>query len=181
MSLAPPTLAFRQTNMDLRDARYVLPVMPVATAKGVLSLTEEEIVELIDEGNLAAWDIRSEASARPEYRILTNAVRHYADQRNAELGRLAGVFEPETAISLVLSFLDAPHSPPLHSTLVPFYTGAEIKRALNCCRQHLIDLVTEDALPQMPNTHFRRGPGGWPVIARASFQNFLERRIVGGL
>jgi hypothetical protein len=165
-----------QTTLPLRDARYVFPTMPIATAKGILQLTEEEIVELIDEGGLAAWDIASEGAARNEYRLLTKAVSHYAHPDNKVLGRLAGVFDPETAIGQVIGWLDAAHSAPR-----PFFDGREIKRALNCGRQHLIDLVTERDIPQMDGTKFRRGPGGWPVVARAAFQMFLRARIVGGV
>jgi len=36
-------------------------------------------------------------------------------------------------------------------------------------------------LEQLPGTQYRRGPQGWPVIARASFTRFLETRMIGSI
>lgn len=166
-----------QTHLKLQDPRYKRPTMAVETAKGILDLTEDEIVALVDEGALVAWDIRGPAAERRELRILTASVSEYSAACRAEATPHAALrtphsttIRPQAAIAQVL---------PKHEK--PFLTGPEIKRALNCGRQHLINLVDASVLPQMPGTKYRQGPGGWPVIPRAQFIAFLSSRVIGGL
>jgi len=160
-----------QIPLKLADPRYKRPTMAVETAKGILDLTEDDVVALVDEGALVAWDIRSPGSERRELRILTASVSEYAAARKEDAAvEHASSIRPQAAIQSVL---------PRHEK--PFLTGPEIKRALNCGRQHLINLVDAAVLPQMPGTKYRQGPGGWPVIPRAQFVHFLETRVIGGL
>jgi len=159
----------RQLNLPIQDARYRRPTMSVDTAKGILDLSEDEIGNLVDDGTLVAFDIKHPAAERRDLRLLTWSVAEYSKLNPDRSPCYHNMIPPTSAISDLL-----PHEK-------PFFTGKEIKRLLNCGRQHLINLVTSKALLQVPGTKYRPGPKGWPVITRESFITFLQTRIIGGL
>jgi len=170
--------SFRQPDLPKFQApRYRRPTMTVDAAKGVLDRTEDEIRDLVETGCLVAWDIAAPGSHRAELRILTTSVSEFV-AASRELGGRSpsegdpapSAIQPESAIAALV---------PKHDK--PFVIGPEVKRILNCGRQHLINLVDAKVLEQLPGTQYRRGPQGWPVIARASFTRFLETRMIGAI
>jgi hypothetical protein len=161
----------RQLSLPrLADPRYKRPLAAVETAKGLLDLTEDEIGALVDEGQLVAFDIRAPRADRRELRILTSSIAHYA-AHSSDPSYLSPI-TPDQAIATVLAALK--HDKPL-------VTGKEIKRLLNCGRQHVINLVESKTLPQLPGTTYRPGPNGFPLIPRDKFASWLTSRLEGGL
>lgn len=154
-----------QTHMPLADPRYEHPLAAMPTAKVLLKLGEAEIGELVDVGELVCVDIRTPDAEKRELRILTASIA--ARQAGT---REAGQAEVRSrAVWLVLGALG-------HDK--PFVTGAEIKRVLNCGRQHVLNLIAAGALPAAPGTAPRRGRGGSPVVTRAAFAAFLTERML---
>ena len=150
--------------------RYKRPTMTVDAAKGILDLTEDDVRALVDTGALVAWSISTPGAERPELRILTASVAEFLRDNTDGSPDFASTIQPATAIAALV---------PKHDK--PFLTGPEVKRTLNCGRQHLTNLVDANALAQLPGTQYRRGPKGWPVISRDSFIAFLRTRMIGAM
>jgi hypothetical protein len=150
-----------QKYLDLQDPRYTAVLCAIETAKALLSLNEDEIAALVDEGQLVAFDIRGPGANRRELRILTASIVHYRSP-----------ITPEEAVAIVLSAVK-------HDK--PFLRGREIKSLLNLGRQHCINLVSSKAIPQVPGTQYRRGPNGDPLVPRPQFINFLTHRLEGSI
>ena len=162
MSATRPIL--KQSKLELRDPRYAHPLAAMPTAKGLLTMNEEEVGELVDLGTLAAVDIRHPGAAKREIRILTASIAaHQAGQ--------AVEWTPERVTALVLAGLK-------HQK--PWVTGIEVKHLLNCGRQHAMNLVTagQNGLPQAAGTKHRRGPGGSPVVSRNDLAAWIESRVL---
>lgn len=166
--------AILQRELPMRVLRVKTPMVDMAGAFSALSdATENEITELIDCGFLWAFNIGDTSAKRRELRILAAslaAVQGLADWRELLTTQAPATRTPATwsqALAIIL---------PKHDK--PWFTGKEVKRALNCRRQHFIDLVTTGDLR---GTTFRRGPGGSPNIARNEFVRFLEARVIGGI
>lgn len=165
----------QQLPLPLRVPAPRLPLLAIETAKDLLDLHEDDLFQLIDRGALWAFNIGSESAERPEIRILAQSLAHLGKERARDL-----IEEPtvectrypvtiEQSVALILAGFK-------HDK--PFLTAKEISRVCNCGRTHRVDLVREGALPQMPGTKFRRGPGGSALISRLAFAAFLEARAL---
>ena len=148
--------------------------MTMSAAKGVLDVSEDEIIAMIEERlALIAFDIATPKAKLRELRILTASVaEHLRDNPDCDPCYHTTIC-PDEAVRLVL---------PKHDK--PFFTGTELQRALNCGSDHIIALVESKALKLVPGTSYQPGPGGSPCITRASFEAFLNSRlaipVIGG-
>lgn len=164
-----------QLTLPIKSARLDLPLRAIETAKDNLALHEDDLFQLIDRGALWAFNIGSESAERPEIRILAKSIDALGRKQAAdwiEHPEATCIRYPvtiEQAINLILAGFK-------HDK--PFLTAKEISRVCNCGRTHRVDLVREGALPQMPGTKFRRGPGGSALVARQGFAKFLEARAI---
>ena len=138
----------------------------IPTAKGLLGLDESQIESLVDDGRLVAFDIRTPRAARRELRILTDSIAQQL--RMTGSGGSRPTISPAAALARVLG--DIGHDRPL-------LTGVEARQVLNCGGQHLMNLVKCRALPTVRGTRRHPGPGGSPIIARATFAEWLTSRI----
>ena len=162
----------------LADPRYTRPLCTISTAKGLLDLTEDEISALVDEGQLVAFDIslvlapRDQARRHRELRILTASIAEFLRDNPDYSPCFTSQICPDIAVKTVLAAIK-------HEK--PYLTGTEIKRLLNCGRQHVINLVQRKVLPLMPGTTYRPGPKGYPLIPRPAFLAFLTARLEGSI
>jgi len=58
----------------------------------------------------------------------------------------------------------------------PWIAGERLRLTLNCGSGHLLNLLQEGELVQMPGTNYRRGPDGSARIPLDSVKDFLQRR-----
>lgn len=175
-TLSQPTSTMpSQLQLKIRDVRYSRPTMGVETARGVLDITEDAVIQLIERGAFWAWDISAPGARRRMLRILSASVSAMTHDRAVELleDQLALVTPfpatAEAAIALVMSGVPKDK---------PFVTAKDIKRALNFGRTHMNDLVDAGALPELAGTTRRPGPNGHAVIHRDAFVAFLKDRLV---
>lgn len=56
--------------------------------------------------------------------------------------------------------------------------GEIVRVILNCGGDHLLRLVNEKWLEQMPGTTYRRGPGGAPQIKLKSLETYLKANLL---
>lgn len=164
-----------QTQLKLRDPRYKRPVMSVSAAKGVLDVSEDEIIAMIEERlALIAFDIASPKAKLRELRILTASVaEHLRDNPDCD-PCYHTMIPPGAAVDIILRSL------PDRTKMGPgsaWFTGTELQRALNCGSDHIIALVEAKALKLVPGTSYQPGPGGSPCITRESFEAFLNSRL----
>jgi hypothetical protein len=137
------------------------PLLPVRGVMSLIDQTEDQVLSLIEDGQLAwAWDVALDprlGRAR-ELRILPAAVAEYLRGRTCSL-------EWPAVLSLLL-----PHDKPL-------ILGTEISRVLNCCCTHTYALARRKLI--VPCSTWRRGPGGAGRFRTDSFVQFLkDRRFV---
>lgn len=64
------------------------------------------------------------------------------------------------------------------NTSKPWMDGEIVRCLLNCGGDHLIRLVDEEWLDQMPGTEYRRGPGGAPQIKLKSLETYLKGNLI---
>ena len=159
--------SFGRVTMELRTAAGALE-------KQCPGITEAKVQELVERGAFWAWNV-----ALDPFRLLTYSVSacpNVADLLDdpfvlAEPAPATG----EEAIALLLHHATRKTN---HGKPHPEINGEEIKLILSIGRTHMINLVDAGVLPQMPGTHYRPGPKGYPLIARAMFIAFLEARLV---
>lgn len=162
----------RQPELRLRDARLAQRMMAISAVRDALEEDENTIDDLIRDGWIGwAWDIKTRAATRREVRVLARCVAdvkphlvHYTGWNPApeEL--------PGYSLGQVVGMLFGKER--------PFVTGKEFYRAFNCDSGHMINLVLEKSLARLPQTDWRRGPGGSPVIGWASLVRFIEERRI---
>jgi hypothetical protein len=156
-----------QTQLKLRDPRHKRPVMTMGAAKGILDVSEDEILAMIDERlALIAFDVATPGSERRELRILTHSVAEFLHDNPDNDPCYHTMTPPSEALRLVL---------PSHSK--PFFTGIELQRAFNCSSDHIISLIEAKALKLVPGSRYQPGPGGSPCITRESVVAFLKARL----
>jgi hypothetical protein len=154
-----------QTTLPLRDPRFKRPLAPLSAAHGLLDLTESEVAELVDCGDLVAFDIRSPDAEKRDLRILTASIAgHLAGDADHRVSIM-----PEHAVELVLKA--ARHDR-------PWLDAVEVRRLLNCGRQHSVSLIQSGAIAAAPGSVCRRGHGGSPLVSRTTFADFLRARIL---
>ena len=158
-----------QLRLPLHDPRYRRPMMPVAAAKGILDVSEDDVVELIEVNQaLWAWNVAAPGVGRRELRLLTQGVARYQELS----GRGTTVNDRGFSWDQVQEFILGT------GAAKPWITGVEVQRAIACGSTHVISLVESGSLELIPGTKYRRGPDGSPSIARDSFINFLRTRLV---
>ena len=160
--------------------------MHVAAAIGALhracpGITADQVRGLIERGAIWAWNVASPGADTPELRLLTISVS-VLDNVQELLDDPFGPCLPypvngQSAVDLVISWLDK-HC---RNAGKPFFTSKQIAWALSLGRTHVLDLVREKVLPQLPGTQFRQGPRGWAYISRPAVITFLTQRLEGGV
>ncbi|MGA2751992.1 MAG: hypothetical protein ABSG59_24785 [Verrucomicrobiota bacterium] len=130
-----------------------------------LDCHEEEVLSLVEEGCLLwAFNIAAPKAKKVAcLRILAESVEDFAVGRQRSYGddeaewlRVAGIIFPQKCE-------------------IDTY---ELARALNCGRQHAMDLIHARQFRLAPGAHIRRGPGGSPQILTASVAEWLKERRV---
>ncbi len=140
------------------------PMISLDGAKAWLDLNEDEVVGLVEEGELEGWNIGT--GGRRVVRLLCRAIERYLRyQRRRRKRPPAFTFE-----ELVAQML--PHERPV-------LDGKELQRVFNCSSTHVIRLITANQLKPNPGSFWRAGPNGSPVVTRESVVGVLRRRRIG--
>ncbi|MCX6924556.1 MAG: hypothetical protein NT154_15280, partial [Verrucomicrobia bacterium] len=136
-----------------RHAVKPRPLMPISAVQWRLDLSENEVVALIEEGELLfAFDIREPKAVRTAPRVLTQSVQDFlsghcssADDEETEWQNVAKMIFPDR----------------------PTIVTCELARLLNCGRQHAMNLLYARQFKVAPGSRIRRGPGGSAWIETA--------------
>lgn len=148
----------RSFDLGLKTGR---PTLSVNAAMSILDQDEDAVGNLIELGFIAiAVDIRSPKSQKKEVRIFADSLRAYLAGEH-----LSGTVERSIDVALKSLFK--------HSR--PHVRGVEIRRALNCSSQHVLDLLKEGCFTEVPNVQ-RKTPKTSPTIYRSSVITFLKSR-----
>ena len=142
------------------------PMLTLAGARGAMGISEDDIRDMISDGELPwAWDISTKGAGRTELRILAACVDH------AQKDLLSG---SGTGVSPVIEEADVIRL--LYGEERPWIWGKEFHRAWNFDRRHLFNLIFDGSLQLLPRTRWRRGPGGSPCVTWNSAVDFLRKR-----
>jgi hypothetical protein len=136
------------------------PLLPVRGVMSLIDRDEDQVLRLIEEGELAfAFDVASdpERGRNRELRILPACVADYLRGQTSAL-------EWADVLRLLL-----PHDEPI-------LLGTEITRILNVCPTHTYALARRKLIT--PCSSWRRGRGGCGRFTAASFTKFLKARRV---
>ena len=136
------------------------PMGDLNAAMRDLDLSAEKVRALLDEGKLIGFNISASKSGRAGLRVLTKSVERYRESG----GKKPLVLAWPEIIRLILT----------HDKF--FVRGMEIQRALNCDRGHVENLILASHLVTAKKA--RPGPGGSPIVTRASFEAFLKGRML---
>lgn len=164
--------------LKVKPAQYRAHTMSTATVRGVLGITTDEAVQLLQLGALWAWDLASPGSD-PCYRFLTLSVTALTRDAARELlddCTLTARPTPATAEAAIAALLKSIPSP-VSSANIPWITSTRFAELFNIERTHKNDLIREGLLAQLPGTTFRKGPGGYAYLSRASVERFLTERL----
>jgi hypothetical protein len=137
------------------------PLMPISAVTWRLDRHENEVLAMIEEGELLfAFDVRSPKALKSSPRVLAQSVEDYLagnrprEDEQTEWQRVASLIFPDK----------------------PVLVKYELARLLNCGRQHATDLVYARQFRLVPGSRIRPGPGGSAQIETASVQEWLLRR-----
>ena len=137
------------------------PMVDMAAARSALGCDVDDVLDLIEEGNLAwAWDIGL-GKRRSEMRIYAGCINGY---------EVTGV-----KCNLENASEDDIYGSILARETKPWIPGIRLKSVLNCENGLVIDLVKAKEFEILPGG-WRRGPGGSPLITKESVVAFLKRR-----
>ena len=158
-----------QVKLDLRGAgeRFVCtprPLGDINVAMRDLDLGGEEILQLLEQRALIAFNIAAQPGRRVEVRILTRSLEHFRKQEGRGIPRLTW---PEI-FQLIFPVATHPLAP---HTL----TGLELKQGLNCSRGHVENLALRYFEIVRPA---RKGRGNTPRFTAASVENWLKSRML---
>jgi len=172
-----------QRSLPLR-VQLRLPMVDIAAVRAALGVNEDEVLDLIEDGQLAwAWDISTKGTGKAEMRIFARSVSAYQNAQGG-LRSVANEFTFDEVVHFVFGLSR------------PWLWGREIARAFNCSSEHVLNLVREGSLKLLPGhmvpngkpfrqdagtLGWRRGPGGSPCVAYESVLRFLKARRKGGL
>jgi hypothetical protein len=134
------------------------PLLPVRGVMSLIDQNEDQVLRLIEDGQLAwAFDMSLDTKRghSKELRILPAAVLEYMRGRTCSL-------EWPAVLSLLL--------PPDE----PIILGTEITRVINCCSTHIYALARRKLIT--PCSSWRRGRGGSARFVAKSFVDFLKSR-----
>lgn len=147
-----------QLNLGMATTRQ-RPLADVNAAMQRLDLTDEEVIVLVDQGLLIAFNIS--AGERVRYlMILTRSIDLFKESR----GRKRLELEWPEIFKLIFG-RKAGH---------PALTGLEIKRGLNCTRQHVGSLS-----PFFETINVAKpGRGNTPSFTTASVERWLKGRLL---
>jgi hypothetical protein len=153
----------RTFDRALGDARH-RPTVGMEGAKHLMDCGEDQVLELIETGEIShAWNIGLGADRR-EVRILRTAIDRYLQLPAG--ARAKSELSEQAVRSLLL--------PPAHRK--PFLTNPEIQRSLNCVSAHVLNLVEAGELELQVGTGYRTGPTGTALVTVQSFERFLQNR-----
>lgn len=138
------------------------PLMTISAVCGILDRNQESVLQLIEEGELLfAFNIAAAETRHRIPRILWESIDDFLAGRKREFSSEGEAWA---------------HVAPLIFPEKEQITTRDVMRALNCSRQHAIDLIREKTFVLAPGSHCRRGPGGSPKIETASLAAWLKSR-----
>lgn len=164
----PPQAGQMQESTPALAGRKPRALMCVQSAMWALDLNEDEVLRLIDDGQLLwAFDISSPGARCRDIRILSDSVAAIMQGRP-----VAALNETSIQEAWVVSRI---------FPAAEFVKVKEVARILSCSSTHVFHLVHSGAVQAEPTSWASRrsGPKGSPVIYTQSLQRWLlKRRVV---
>jgi hypothetical protein len=159
-----------QTEMVHRDQRgqalnWDLPLVGINGATKDLGrrFSQEMTIQLLQSGALRGFDIRCEEDGRPTYRVLSRSLeifRESGGRKSLEIG-------PENWPDIWRMVFGRAAA---NQTL----KGTQVKLALNCTRQHVMNLAPHFKLVEEGS----QGRGNTPSFTTASVEAWLKGRML---
>lgn len=151
-----------QRKMILDDAQLCVLLTVSGVREQLPGFDEDDVLAAVLDHTLApAFDLGM--GGRRDLRVSPSAVEFYRTTGGSRRRRLS---EAEM-FAEVLRGHDGK----------PWIAGERVRHILNCGSTHLINLIDDGELAQMPGTNYRRGPNGSAQIPLANFKSFLKRRL----
>lgn len=134
-------------------------------------LDEDDVLAAVLDHTLApAFDLG--LGGRRDLRVLPSALDFYRQTLGSRRRRIS---ERELLEELLRGQKPADQRP---GNSEGWLAGEAVRLILNCGSTHLINLIDDGELAQMPGTSYRRGPNGSAQIPVASLKDFLKRRLL---
>lgn len=161
------------------NVAIIAPLKTVDAARSDLETDEDDIIHLIRDKQLLAFDLRSEGAQRSEIRIYppcVDAVRMYRKGQisEADVRQLADIPETSEADVRLGKIISQIISSNRHN--VPL---SMLRRRLVVSSKHVHSLIEQHQLQPVAGTGNRVNQA--PMIVRASIVEFLKQRRIGHL
>jgi len=154
-----------QLRLEVKTQR-ARPLGDVNSAMRDLDLSAEEVFALVDSGLLVAFDIAAREDARPTgrrcLRILARSVEKFRESRGRKRLDLEWPEIFKTIFGRAITH--------------PALTGLEVKRGLNCTRQHVGALSASGGFKVINEA--KPGRGNTPSFTTASVEGWLKSRLL---
>jgi len=150
---------------EQRPCYTTRPLLSVGAAMWKLDLTEDQVLALIESGDLLwAFNIAKAGCHARTVRIWTRSLETYEESR-ANSGTTPQDMPGWEAVEESIF--------PTRETL----TAIDLARVFNCSSSHLLALVMSGSF-RLAKGGWRPGPGGSPVIETASVKAWLKSRRI---
>ncbi len=140
--------------------RLALPLVTVETVRAVLDMDEDQVLALIGQRRLRAFDLRTPGARRSCMRVFAPSISAYQRGRQGQ--------------SRLMDEIDWV----IGSRLKPVASAAELARRCNVSATHLHNLLSCGCLRIVQSGD---GINLSPLVARASVEEFLSSRVLQGL
>jgi hypothetical protein len=142
------------------------PLMPIPAVMWRLDVDEDQVLRLIEDGELLwAFNLAAARATRRTIRVLSESVSDYLAGQVRTCGDNKAEAEWQRVASLV--FPDK-----------PVIVTCELARALSCGRDLAMNLVRKNHVRVVSGRRWRSGPGGSPRIDTASAKEWLKGRRI---
>jgi len=163
MPAAQQTFDPRRLDKAAGKVELRRPLLDVRTAATVLDVSEETVLEELQQGRLRwAWDVSAAQNRRTFLRIWNRSLICYLKPELTQPAALDGV---------LLSVI------PPRARVMGALSGVELQALFNTTGGHVLSLFEAGDLVKVPNSPHRRGRGGSPRATLASVTQFLTQRI----
>ena len=125
-----------------------------------LDLSDEEVIQLVQNGDLCGFNIATEPDGRPRYRILSRSLEHFKESGGRQRLNLGW-----NAIWKLI------FDRPAFNTAL---TGPQLQRAFNCTRRHVNNLAPNFTVIRQA----RSGRGNTATFTTASVEAWLKGRLL---
>ena len=176
-SVESPRLVQRRLDLRAQDGSrllFVRPMLGMESVKALLDVSEDDVLDLIAEGDLRwAWNLSATSGPRGFVRVWSRSVTCYLVPGSQPA-------EPDTIDEVIAQLLPSTRSAELRAEATNHQPSTiratALQRVFNVSSGHVLNLLAAQALKLAPRCEWGRGVS--PSITRSSVVELLKARVI---